>query len=248
MRSSRGLLLAALLLFVWAQGLAAREIALRASRWPPYVEESLPGQGLALSIVREAFRRSGHTVRFDIRPWTRSLEGTMLGVYEGLATAWYSEPRARELAYSKPYLLNELRFVARAERRIQVHSLRDLAGMRVGVVRDYAYGEPFDSADFFVKVPTNSLLENLMQLVNRRIDLTLDDTRVIRWQLDHFLVHSKEQLQLLDPPYRTRKLFVAVSRELPDHKRILSDFNHGLESMKQDGTYRKLLEQFDAHP
>ncbi|HHB11924.1 MAG TPA: transporter substrate-binding domain-containing protein [Chromatiales bacterium] len=244
----RNLLFALLTLLTAALGPArAREITLLAGRWPPYVEESLPGQGLALSIVREAFRRGGHTVKFDIKPWSRSLEGTLLGVYEGLAAAWHSQQRARELAYSAPYLVNEIRFAALAERPLKVDSLRDLTGMRVGVVRDYAYGEPLDSADYVVKVPANHLLQNLLRLVNRQIDMTLDDTRAIRWQLDNFLVHSKQRIVLLDPPYRTRKLFVAMHRSVPDHKRVLSDFNRGLTAMRKDGTYQQILEQFDAH-
>jgi polar amino acid transport system substrate-binding protein len=248
MRFWRIALCAALGLLAGAvQPALARELTLLAGRWPPYVEESLPGQGLALSIVREAFRRGGHTVRFDIKPWSRSLEGTLLGVYEGLATAWHSEQRAEELAYSAPYLTNEIRFVALADRRLRVRSLRDLTGMRVGIVRDYAYGEPLDSADYVVKVESNHLLQNLLMLVNQRIDVTLDDTRAIRWQLDNFLVHSRKRLVLLDPPYRTRKLFVAINRDVPDHRRILSDFNRGLTSMKKDGTYQRILEQFDAH-
>ncbi len=237
-----------LTLLVAAVGSAtAREVSLLASRWPPYVEEGLPGDGLALRIVREALRRSGHALKVDIKPWSRSLEGTLIGVYEGLAAVWHSDVRAKELAYSAPYLVNEIRFAALADRRLSVRSLRDLTGLRVGVVRDYAYGEPLDSADYLVKVPSNHLLQNLVLLTNRQIDVTLDDTRAIHWQLDHFLMHSKDRVVLLDPPYRTRKLFVAISRSVPDHKAILSDFNRGLASMKKDGTYQTIMEQFDVH-
>ena len=247
-RIQRSILAVALILL--AGGLRpapARDLTLLASRWPPYVEDILPGQGLALSIVREAFRRGGHTVRFDIKPWSRSLEGALLGVYEGLATAWHSKQRAGELAYSAPYLTNEIRFVARADRNLRVDSLRDLRGMRIGIVRDYAYGEPLDSADYVIKVPSNALLENLLRVVNRKIDVTLDDARVVRWQIDNFLANGRKRLALLDPPYRTRKLFVAIHRTVPDHARLLSDFNRGLASMKNDGTYRKILEQFNAY-
>ena len=242
------ILIAALALLASAvEPALARDIVLLASRWPPYVEEHLPGGGLALSIVREAFRRGGHTAKFDIKPWSRSLEGSLLGVYEGLATAWYSAERSEELAYSAPYLTNEIRFVARADRRLEVKGLRDLTGMRVGIVRDYAYGEPRDTADYVVKVTSNNLLENILRVINRQIDVTLDDTRAIQWQLDNFVVYGKDQVVLLDPPYRTRKLFVAISRGVPDHKQVLSDFNRGLEAMKADGTYQEILEQFDAH-
>ena len=242
------LLLALLLVAgLWTGPAFAREIELLAGKWPPYVDERLPGGGLALAIVREAFRRGGHSVRFSIRPWSRGLRGARLGVFEGLAAAWRSSARENELAYSKPYLTNEIRIVTRADRPLTVRSVEDLRGLRLGVVRDYAYGEPFDSADFLDRVSSNALLENLLRVLNGQIDATLDDTRVLQWEIDHRLGPGKQRLKLLDPPLARRGLYVALSRQLPDYQRLLADFNRGLDAMKQDGTYRNLLERYDAY-
>ena len=125
------LLLACLSSFAMAATVSAdKPLRLMANTSPPYADARLPEQGLALEIVRHVFRGTGHEPQFAIESWSRAVEGARLGVYDGLATAWYSPERAQDLLFSEPYLDSELIILKLRGNPRNYRQLSDLAGAR----------------------------------------------------------------------------------------------------------------------
>jgi polar amino acid transport system substrate-binding protein len=222
-------------------GLAADLNVVHSGKWPPYADADLPGQGLAVEIVTTALKRAGYTTYMRIDSLDRILEGGALGVYDVFATPWYSDARNHYLEFSEPYLESRIRFIKRKDKTLDYHSLDDMKGVMVGTVKDYAYGEAFDQARDIIKIPERNLIQNLLKLTQGRIDATLDDELVLQYEINRYMPNSMKELEFLDPPLAVRGIHIGVSRENPDHAKIVAAFNKAISEMKKDGSFDAIV-------
>jgi len=51
------------------------------------------------------------------------------------------------------------------------------------------------------------------------------------------------KLEILEKPLAVRGVNIGVSRKNPDHEKIVADFNKAIATMKQDGTYARILQK-----
>jgi len=235
--------LCALFLF-YSNVTAADELRLATSSWPPYVDEKMPGKGLAIKLVTTALTRAGYSTKLRIESWTRSLEGTDIGVYDVIPTAWYNEKRARSFTFSKPYLMNNIMLLKRKSDPFTFNNLSDLNGRVIGIIPNYAYGPEFDKAGNFYRVRSEHLVENLTKLQQNQINLTLDDERVLLHDLNKYMSNSQDEFEILPKPLSVNGLHIAVSKQHPDHEKIVAAFDKAIEEMKQDGEFEKILNEF----
>lgn len=219
-----------------------------ADEWPPYVDPTVPGRGLAIELVTEAFSRAGYPTRLALEDGSRSLEGTAIGVYDVVANLWYTEERARDLHYSDAYLVSDIRFVKRKGSDIMFDDYRDLRGRVIGIVKDHAYPQAFLRAGGLIKVVNDVLVQALGDLVAGRCDLVIDDKHAIDSTIRKYLPDSLSRLEYLPKPVGLSQLHVAVSRANPQHDRIVVDFNRALRQMKADGMYARILDAYGYQP
>jgi polar amino acid transport system substrate-binding protein len=215
--------------------------------WPPYADEGLPQQGLAIDLVTTALQRAGHTTQVRVDSLDRILEGGKLGVYDVFATPWYSEERNQYLAFSEPYLESRICFIKRKDKKFEFNSFRDLNGMMIGVVKDYAYDEDFNEARDLIKISERNLIQNLLKLTQNRLDLTLDDELVLKYEINRYMPNSMKELELLPKPLAVRGVHIGVSRENPAHAQIVADFNKAIADMKKDGSYDRIVAKHKAY-
>jgi polar amino acid transport system substrate-binding protein len=95
-------------LFLATAGQTGEPVRLMANTSPPYTDERLPGRGLAIELVEHIFSRTDYTPDIAIDSWSRALEGVSIGVYDALASAWYTEERSKAFLFSEPYLDSDL--------------------------------------------------------------------------------------------------------------------------------------------
>lgn len=240
-----GLLVALLLP---ASHLRAETLRIVAEHWPPYVDESLPQNGLAIDLVTTAFSRARYDVKIAYEAWPRALEGAKIGVYDVVANIWHSDERARDLDYSDPYLINDIRFLKRKESQVKFNRIKDLDGLLVGVEKDYAYPKAFADAGNIVKVSNNGLLPAINELVKGRYDLVIGDLNAIHFVLMKFLPNESKGLEILPKTVGMSKLYIAASKANPKHAKIIKDFNQALRSMQKDGTYQSIISAHQRQP
>ena len=242
MRNLKLFISIAILLLVNSETFATT-LRLAANNWAPYVDQTLPEGGLALNLVRQTFARAGYKTRMTYESWPRTLEGVEIGAFDVIAAAWYTEARARSFTFSEPYLLDEIKFIKQKDKQLEYSELQDLDGLAVGVVEQYAYGDEFAAAGYIRKYPQKHLIMNLSDLLLGKIDLTLDDEKVLQYMVNKQFPNSVKKLEILPKPLTTRGLHIAISKENPAHQKIADDFNQALKAMKADGSYQKILEQ-----
>jgi len=210
-------------------------------QWPPYSDSSLPGQGLAVDIVTTALKRAGYSTTVRVDSLDRILEGGALGVYDIFATPWYSKARDRYLDFSAPYLESRIRFIKRKNSDFTFSTLRDLNGVMVGIVQDYAYDQAFDESRDIIKIPERNLISNLLKLTQSRIDMTLDDELVLQYEINQYMPHSMNDLEFLPKPLAVRGIHIGVSRNNPEHEKIVAAFDKAIKAMKKDGSFEAIL-------
>ena len=74
------LLIVVTAVFATSGAQAAQPLQLMANTSPPYVDASLPEQGLALELVKHIYAGTDYAPQFTIEDWSQALEGARLGV------------------------------------------------------------------------------------------------------------------------------------------------------------------------
>ncbi|MEM8563606.1 MAG: transporter substrate-binding domain-containing protein [Pseudomonadota bacterium] len=226
-------------------GSAQEDISLMANTSPPYSDKRLPDQGLALELVRHVFAGTEYQPVITIDNWSRALEGASLGVYDGLAAAWFSDTRDEVMLFSEPYLSSKLIILKLRTNPSTYNSLQDLAGGRLGVRVDYAYGVDFAAIPNLTLVEENHLIQNLLKLLNGSVDFVIGDRRTIIMQLNEYLSDKMTRFEVLDIPLPDVQRHVAISREKPGHKEVIAQFNKALEKAQADGSVQAIVTQWD---
>lgn len=220
---------------------AAEPVTMMTNAWTPYVDEKLPAQGLAVELASHIFARAGYQADNTVERWPRALEGVRIGLYDVLGATWYDDDREADFLFSQPYMLNELIVVKRRDRQGKHFSLGDLDQARIGLLQDYAYGVDFSDIPQSTLVYENHIIQNLMNLLNNKVDYVIGDRRVIALQLQEYLAGRRHELEVLNISLPPRSLHVAASRSNPRHQAIIKAFNTALKEVKRDGSYQKIV-------
>jgi polar amino acid transport system substrate-binding protein len=239
------LALVASMVFGSGVAMAQQKVRLMANTSPPYADVKLPEQGLALELVNHIYAGTAYTPDITIENWSRAVEGARLGVYDGLAAAWYSDERNKDLMFSEPYLRSELIILKRRGDMGNYSELGDLAGRRLGVRVDYAYGVDVAAISDLTLVEENHMIQNLLNLLNGSVDFVIGDQRTIILQLHEYLADRITQFEVLQIELPHVERHVAASRSLAGHEKMIAEFNRALAQSRKDGSHQAIVKKWD---
>lgn len=225
--------------------LAGQPLSLMANTSPPYADAKLPEQGLALELVKHVFTATDYEPQISIESWSRAVEGARLGVFDALASVWYSDERAQDLLFSEPYLSSELIILKRRADRNSYDSLEDMTGRRLGVRTDYAYGVDFAAVPGLTLVKENHMIQNLLNLLNGSVDFVIGDRRTVTLQLHEYLKDRIGEFEVTAIDLPDVQRHVAVSRSLEGHEKIVAEFNRALAAARKDGSHAAIVKKWD---
>ncbi len=240
------LLLVVLAVLAWPGMPAASEKPLRVAvdtSLPPYMFGSEPADGLYADIIRRAFSLSGVKAQVVGYPWKRAL---MLGRSGQAAVGGiYQNPRRQKIfAFSDPIYLETLVIGVRKGQRFPFTGMADLKDKRIGVNRDWSYGEAFDSArrsGLFYTEEAAGNQANVKKLLLGRLDCIIVDQlsllRILR-RMDWL-----DDVDTLAHPAAVNSVYVVIAKESP-YSWALERFNRGLAAMKADGSYQRTIARY----
>ena len=227
-------------------GAAAQEpVRLLANTSPPYSDQKLPEQGLAMELVSHIFKRAGYSADIGFESWPRAMEGVSIGLYDALAAAWYTESRSEKFLYSEPYLSSKLVLVKLRSDPADYFKLAHLAGKRLGVRVDYAYGVDFGAIPNLRLVKENHVIQNLLGLLNGSVDLVIGDQRTLALQLHEYLGKSIQKFQVVDITLPERTRHVAATRAVAGEEKMVAAFNRALAETLKDGSHAAIVTKWD---
>ncbi len=218
---------------------AADPVELANSVWSPFI---ITGEqrGTSEQIVCQAMERAGRECSVEVKEWETVLAEAEAGSIDGIAAAWKTAEREEFLLFSKPYLTNRIVPIVNTDKRIEILKLSDLVGLKVAMVKDFAYGEELEEMKLDMQtMMVEQPLEAIMMVRNGEADTAVVDELVARNVLDETLISGVE---IADSVLVFRDLHFAVSRKNPEAEQIIADFHTSFELMLSDGSMNEILD------
>jgi polar amino acid transport system substrate-binding protein len=188
--------------------------------------------GIYPAIVAAAFAKMGEPLRTDVQPFRRMIAGLGDGTLAGGSVVLTPE-RAAVAAFSAPYFIETVGAYTRAGAPV-LHTIGDLRGKRVGVIRGWSYGPEFDEArkaGAFTAEEVDTDLANFRKLALGRLDAVMATTpagELLRRQ-GEFARFGTAPQPLLSAPIR-----LAINRN-DARRRVLERFDVVIEQMRRSG-------------
>ena len=224
--------------------LRARDISMLTVEWAPHYGSELPEKGLTTAIVKAAFRAEGHNSDVDFIPWARALKEVEQGKSDIVMGAYHNKEREQSYIFSDAIYFLELGLIARPGLGVSNYqSLRDLASYRIGISRGFANSEEFDAADYLDKQVATYPNLNIRKLFRGRIDMAVMNFDLFRYEAkkEGFCISD---VAFMEPPLETQGLHLMASRQIADGREIIQDFNRGLDKIRKNGEFDRILARF----
>jgi polar amino acid transport system substrate-binding protein len=204
--------------------------------------------GIDVDVIRAFARELDCYVTFVEMPWTRVLLALETGQLDLTSSASMTPERQAFAHFSIPYRQAEVAiYVRRGESgRFDLEGLQDIAkaGLRLGIVTGYYYGEDFDvlieDESFAAQIdPAADYDINIRKLLHDRIDgFIVDDAGVMVSAVRRLGVEDRvERHPLLLPGDDLHFMF---SRKSIDALRV-EGINHVITQMQNDGRLRDIM-------
>jgi ABC-type amino acid transport substrate-binding protein len=236
------IILTALLLSSGFCGIAQEEsLKLASDIWPPFT--NVEGEKrIANDIVSKALANIDITNSLEIVDFSSVMTGIYDGTYAGSGALWYSDERAKELLFSKPYLYNQLILVGRKGSDVSATNFKELGSAKIAVVENYAYGDLLLENTQITFFQGKSDQKNLEQLLSKKVDYILVDALLIQYLLKYQTNDVSHFLEIGSTPLSTKALHFALHKKVANAAEIIQQFNAEIDTMMADGTYHQILE------
>ena len=167
----------------------------------------------------------------------------------------YSYQAAREdaVVYGKePMFVNSYGFAVRRDRNIQIKSVEDISTMTFGHLAGLIHTDELSPVLKKMQaqskvVESYELNATLKQLVATppRIDITANSKSTLLWRIKELGLTN--QVSVLDFELAQKPYYVAVSKNsktISDAMQFVSEFDHCVKTMKQDGRYQDIAASY----
>lgn len=197
--------------------------------------------GLYPALLQAAFDRIGVPVRIDAVPWSRAL-AALDQAELGVGGIYKNSERVQKYDYSAPIFVEKLVLYVRRDRPLAYAAVPDLAGLRIGVIRGWSYGDAFDAARRTGRLQAEEVAsdaQNFSKLEQKRLDAI-----VAVEQAGTALLASGQYPSViaLATPLAVNPTHLAFHKSA--NKRALLDrFDRALDAMRRSGEHDRLVER-----
>lgn len=246
-----------LLLFMLlaAAGVASAKgvITLAADEWCPY--NCVPGSaapGYMVELARKAFEPLGIEVRYEVLNWARAVSDARSGAFTGVIGA--IEADAEGFVFPRVAQgMDDSHFFIRKGYAWKFAGVDSLRTQRVGIIRDYSYGEALDA--YFqelgegdhVQIASgdNGAETNLKKLLAERIDVVIANPYVFEHLIKEVGVQT--QVESVGPQGDPTPLYIAFSPAEPRAAEYAERLAAATQAMRASGELAALLAKYGLH-
>lgn len=224
----------------------AQELEIATLEFPPYLYmKNKKVTGLVKHVLNEVSKRSGIKFKLKFYPWSRAIHMAKESTVDGIIPILKNEKRKRYLKYTYPISKEEIQIYSKKNKHIKfTGDISKLYGHSIGKVRGFTLSPSLDKAineGKFRKVSfSSSSLLNIKKLIEGRFDLLIDTNLVVLYYVKrNNLINDVNKVEL--PAYTTYNYLAFTGRV---QNSVVKKYNFYLKQIKDDGTYKKLLERF----
>lgn len=225
------------------------EISIAADLWCPYTCEPNGREGILIDISRKIFSQNNIDVKYRFMPWTRARSETEKGLHNAIIGAFESDAKGFILP-SSPILYGTNGFFTLASNTWQYSGIDSLKGLSLGIIEGYAYGSPVDeyikshssSSRIQFSAGADALRKNLTKLVNKKVDVILDEPRVVRYEWKD-LGYPASELKRAGV-YGKEGIWIAFSPRRTESEELANIFSVGLEKLEKIGEVQRIADMY----
>ncbi len=233
---------AALLCATALPALAADTVTVGAEDdWYPYAGtvDSKP-KGMAVDIVREAFKKAGIEVVFQSMPYARCMEEAKAGkIFGCFDAARNSLLESSYLWHNKPLFVAKINIYAKKDSNEKELSTKSLEGKSVAVTQDYEYGEAFDANTKINRVVSKHDVQGFRQVLSGKVPYMVCYEKVANSVFAQQKAELGGNFKVVGMTAEVG-LFMAVGKTYPNAAKILERFNAGFDGILGDGKYKAI--------
>lgn len=223
---------------------ASDTVILTADHWCPHTCDPASGRsGYMIDIAREAFALAGLKTQYQIRPWTTGLNEIRAGLADGIVGTLAGE--APDLPHNQRPLGRQANaFAVRTDDPFNFIDMMSLAGRRIGTVRDYSYSTDIDAwlaqhpHQVIPQAGNRAAETNLDRLLNRQVDVILDDEAVLR---DAIIRTGRTGKVRTAGRLAGGDLHISFSLARPRGKSLADALDMGIAALRQNGRLAAIL-------
>ncbi len=216
---------------------------------PPYAADDIEDRGWAWVVVKAAVESQGYTAQLDIVPWARAVYESKIGRADALFLAFWTEERLQWYEYTVPVAKVKSGLFKLKERQDLVFDgdLNALSSFDFGVCNGCAIATHFDNAEYLKKKFLVDTQQGLRMLWLKRLDFVAANKPTADSDLNKLEAEYpgiSNQVVFIEPALQVNDLLVAISKETPNYKEKLRDFNRGMKEIFLNGTYHRIQKKY----
>lgn len=223
---------------------SARNLRISSLELDPFYGSKLNNGGMLTEIVTTAFEKSGHTTTIEFVPWKRAIYWVKKGNTDILMGPYEKTKNDELLYYSSPFYSVYVGLIALKELGLtEYETLSDLKKYSIGINNVFAFGETFSNADYLFKVPFTKVKSNVAKLFKGHVQLIAMPFDVFKSVSRKMKKSETKEAVFVYPPLTRLTLNIAISKKVANYKQVIKDFNRGLNIIKSNGTYSRILKK-----
>lgn len=221
------------------------EVLIVTGEFPPFSSESMPGQGMAVEIVRAVFAEMKRPLKIEFYPWARAELMVELGEAWGAIPYVPSSARKEKFHISESLFLGNTVLLSYGDKMnaLDYQGLTDLKSYRVGAALGYWYIDVFQDAGLDLEITADDIT-NLKKLRSARVDVIPVNEYVASWNIKDMFPGDFDKFRRLGDPLRSNENVVIVSRAMTESEKLLQEFNAAFARIKDKGIYQAITMKY----
>ncbi len=214
--------------------------------WYPYSAKNGSGaEGLSIELITAAYEAADAKVSYEVVPFSRAMAGVKSGRYSGCFNVGKSEQLKADYLVPDQLIVESVQTVWGGLNASPVESYQQLEGKTVGITNGYTYDSLLTNNDKITKETARIEVSNLKKLARGRIDYTIVDRLVAMYLISA----NKAELQGKIKPLGQLQLDAIIpvfSKTHPDGAKAMHAYEKGMEIIKANGTYGKIIKAWEV--
>jgi polar amino acid transport system substrate-binding protein len=206
--------------------------------WEPFVSEKQENHGLLSEIIVAALERTGYTVVIKNYPFARIMKNLEDGEIDLAPAISVNEERNKIIAFTSPIYDLDMGFTFK-KGRIQYRTITDLRNYKGGIMRGTFWVKELESAGIRYEDVTQQA-QNIKKLAADRVDFVCMPKEIAF----NLIKTSGEDPGRYDFGLFKKEGQPAGISKKTKFRELLDDFEKGLNIIKSDGTYERIVSKY----
>lgn len=231
-----------LFLSVFCFNVQAEPLTFATGEYVPYAGENIPNQGISSMVVRAVFKELKQDIHLEFMPWKRVMMVVENGTVDGSFPWNANNERLKKNYFSMP--IHQYRIFSFTKKGSEYNTAKSLTGKTICIPDGWDMA-PFNPLikKVKMKVASPATIESCFgMLALGRVDIIFMNELVGKYVEDKLFGKSSPLVASeKDYLHGTSDLHFMVSKKSPNGKKLISDFNRGLEKIKANGVYDAIV-------